>query len=52
MRLDFMRRFDACVGARILVEKCLNVGVNDDVIVVTDTNLFSMFFYLRHDLIN
>jgi len=51
MRLGFMRRFDAYVGARILV-KCLNVGVNNDVIIVTDTNLFSMFFYLRHDLIN
>jgi hypothetical protein len=52
MRLGFMRRFDAYVGARILIEKCLNVGADDDVLVVTSTNLFSMFFYLRHDLIN
>lgn len=51
MRLGFMRRFDTCIGARILVEKCLNVGA-DDVLVVADTNHFSMFFYLRHDLIN
>ncbi|MFB0557478.1 MAG: aminopeptidase [Candidatus Bathyarchaeia archaeon] len=37
-----MRRFDAGVGARILVETCLNIRAQDDVLVVTDTNLVDL----------
>jgi leucyl aminopeptidase (aminopeptidase T) len=34
-----MRRFDAGVGARVLVEDCLDVRARDEVLIVTDTNL-------------
>lgn len=34
-----MRRFDAGVGARVLVEDCLDVRARDEVLIVTDTNM-------------
>lgn len=34
-----MMRFDAGVGARVLVEDCLDVRARDEVLIVTDTNM-------------
>lgn len=41
-----MRRFDAGVGARVIIEDCLNVRVQDEVLIVTDTNLSELAGFL------
>lgn len=42
----FMRRFDASLGAKVLVETCLDIKPSDNVLVVTDTNLFELANFL------
>jgi 2,5-dihydroxypyridine 5,6-dioxygenase len=44
--LVFMRRFDASIGARVLVETCLDIRPSDNVLVVTDTNMVEIARFL------
>lgn len=41
-----MRSYDASLGARVLVETCLNVKPGENVLVVTDTNLVELAEFL------
>jgi len=41
-----MRRFDASMGARVLIETCLNVRPSENVLVVTDTNMVELAEFL------